>query len=150
MLNKLNFSDNYSSKYYLNTMKLWIGGILEADIADSFRELRNDLEKRVNHLLESKQYGEGLSTWDLSIAITSCPPNEHVKYNKKSSKTDCSLAIDHQTFTVSDTQKREQLLTQTILLSIQQLSLKNIPDFDFNELRQDVVKALAINDHYAL
>jgi hypothetical protein len=129
-------------------MKLWIGGILENDTADSFRELRNDLEKRVNHLLEGKQYGEGLSTWDLIIAITSRPPNEHVKYNKKSRETDCRLVVDHQIFIVSDTQKREQLLTQAILLSIQRLSLKGIPDFDFSELRQDVVKALVINDNH--
>jgi hypothetical protein len=129
-------------------MKLWIGGILENDTADSFRELRNDLEKRVNHLLEGKQYGEGLSTWDLIIAITLRPPNEHVKYNKKSRETDCRLVVDHQIFIVSDTQKREQLLTQAILLSIQRLSLKGIPDFDFSELRQDVIKALVINDNH--
>jgi hypothetical protein len=63
-------------------MKPWIGSILENDTADSFRELRNDLEKRVNHLLKGKQYGEGLSTWDLIIAIISRPPNEHVKYKE--------------------------------------------------------------------
>ena len=150
MLSKSSFSKNYNSKYYLNTMKLWIGGILENDTADSFRELRNGLEKRVNHLLKGKQYGQGLITWDLIMAITPHPPNEYVKYNKKSKETDCRLVIDHQLFTVSDTQKKEQLLAQTLLLSIQQLSLKNIPDFNFSELRQDVIKSLAINDDYAL
>jgi hypothetical protein len=41
-------------------MKLWIGGELEADIADSFRDARRSVEKAINDVITANVYSTKL------------------------------------------------------------------------------------------
>ena len=66
-------------------MKLWIGGILDASVADAFRKIRNAIQRSINLKIEAEEYGLGISTWDVVlIALKSKQPKEHTRVAKSS------------------------------------------------------------------
>lgn len=126
-------------------MKIWIGGILDAGVADAFRLLRNSIEEKINSAIEHVNYGTGLTTWDVILVVSSTPPKEYVRYNKANKETDIRLVVDHQTFLEADSEQRSKALVDTLLNSIRRLSGKKINDFDFMRLESDVAKAFEVN-----
>ena len=80
-------------------MKLWIGGILDASVADAFREIRNVMERSINLKIEAEEYGLGISTWDVVlVALKSKQPKEHTRVAKSSRETDIRIVIDYTDF----------------------------------------------------
>ena len=66
-------------------MKLWIGGILDANITDAFREIRNEIQRVINLKIEVEKYGLEISTWNIVlVVIESRQPKEHTKFAKVS------------------------------------------------------------------
>ena len=126
-------------------MKLWIGGILDASVADSFREIRNVILCLINLNIEAEEYGLGISTWDVVlVALESKQPKEHTRVAKSSRETDIRIVIDYTDFLHGSTQQREAIIREALLESIHRLSQKRIPDFDFTKLQKDVTEALRL------
>lgn len=50
-------------------MKLWMGEILDASIADAFRESRNEVERAINVKIEAEEYGSGITSWDVVLVV---------------------------------------------------------------------------------
>ena len=123
-------------------MRLWIGGIIDAIVADEFRCLRNSIEERINAVIADIDYGSGISTWDVILVISSTPPNEYVRYSKINKETDVRLVIDFDTFLAAKPTERLEMLGQALLNSTERLSKKKISDFDFNSLQRDVTTVL--------
>jgi hypothetical protein len=99
-------------------LKLWVGGIIDAYIANSFRELRNTLQQAVNTALHNQHYGDALGTWDVVIAVCSRPPSEHVRYSARTKETDIRVVIDHALFEQSSLPERANLLAGAVLDSL--------------------------------
>jgi len=126
-------------------MKLWIGGILDASVADAFREIRNAIQCSINLKIEAEEYGLGISTWDVVlVALKSKQPKEHTKVAKSSRETDIRIIIDYTDFLHGSTQQREAIVREALLESIHRLSQKRIPDFDFTKLQKDAAEALRL------
>ena len=126
-------------------MKLWIGGILDASVADAFREIRNAIQRSINLKIEAEEYGLGISTWDVVlVALESKQPKEHTRVAKYSRETDIRIVIDYINFLRGSTQQREAIIREALLESIHRLSQKRIPDFDFTKLQKDVTEALRL------
>ena len=124
-------------------MKLWIGGILDASVADAFSEIRNAIQRLINLKIEAEEYGSGLSTWDVVLVVLeSKQPKEHTRFAKSSRETDLRIVIDYKGFLHGSTQQREAIIREALLESIHRLSQKRIPDFDFIKLQKDVTEAL--------
>jgi hypothetical protein len=124
-------------------LKLWVSGIVAADVADSFQALRNALEHQVNTTIQQGHYGAGLGTWDLIIAVRPSPPAEYVRYNRRTKETDVRLTIDHAHFLRASTSERATLIAATLRTSLHKLAAKGIPEVDSDRLQQDVSGALA-------
>jgi hypothetical protein len=124
-------------------LKLWVGGIVEANIADSFRQLRNTLEQTVNTALQAQHYGDALLTWDVVLAVRLSPPPEHVRYNPHTKETDVRVVIDYLNFERASSDDRAGLLADAVLKSLHYLETKSIPDLNLEQLQQDVLGALA-------
>lgn len=124
-------------------LKLWVGGILDADIGDSFRHLRNTLQQAVNTALQDQHYGDALGTWDVVLAVCSRPPREHVRYNARTKETDIRVVIDHAHFEQASLAERADLLADAVLKSLHRLRGKGLAGVDFDRLQQDVSVALA-------
>jgi len=126
-------------------MKLWIGGILDASIADAFRESRNEVERAINVKIEAEEYGSGITSWDVVLVVLeSRQPKEHTRVAKASRETDVRIVIDYTCFINSSTQQKEAIIQEALLESIRRLSQKRIPDFNFTKLQQDVTEALRL------
>jgi hypothetical protein len=123
-------------------MKLWVGGIIDAEVADEFRHLRNSMEESINNVITEADYGSGMSTWDVILVISSTPPSEYVRYSKTNKESDVRVVIDFDTFLVAEASERSNMLGQALLKSIESLSKKKIVGFDFTALRRDVVAIL--------
>ena len=128
-------------------MKLWIGGILDASVADAFREIRNAIQRSINLKIEAEEYGLGISTWDVVlVALESKQPKEHTRVAKSSRETDVRIVIDYADFLHGSTQQREAIIREALLESIHRLSQKRIPDFDFTKLQKDATEALRLTN----
>ena len=124
-------------------MKLWIGGILDASIADAFSEIRNEIQRAINLKIEAEEYGSGISTWDVVLVVLeSRHPKEHTRVARVSRETDVRVVIDYTGFLQGSTQQREAILLEALLESIHRLSQKRIPDFNFIKLQKNVVEAI--------
>ena len=126
-------------------MKLWIGGILDASVADAFREIRNAIQHSINLKIEAEEYGLGISTWDVVlIALKSKQPKEHTRFARSIQETDIRIIIDYTDFLHGSAQQREAIIREALLESIHRLSQKRIPDFDFTKLQKDATEALRL------
>jgi hypothetical protein len=120
-------------------MNLWIGGIIHASIVDDFRVIRNSIEQIINSKIAAEYYGAGITTWDLVLVILeSNHPKEHTRVSKISRETDVRIVIDYLSFLRGSTQQRAEIIHMALLESLQRLSQKRIPDFDFTRLQKDV------------
>ena len=124
-------------------LKLWVGGILDADIADSFRQLRNRLQEKINAALQGQHYGDALGTWDVVLVVSSRPPAEHVRYSARTKETDVRVVINHNQFAQASMTERADLLAEAMLKSLQRLKGKRIDGVDFDRLEHDVSEVLA-------
>ncbi|RZK31098.1 MAG: hypothetical protein EOO63_05025 [Hymenobacter sp.] len=124
-------------------LKLWVGGIIEANLADSFRQLRNALEQTVNTALQAQHYGDALLAWDVVIAVRLSPPPEHARYNAQTKETDICVVIDYTNFEQASSDERAGQLADAVLKSLHYLRTKSIPGLDFEQLQQDVSVVLA-------
>ena len=124
-------------------LKLWVGGIVEANIVDSFRQLRNTLEQTVNTALQAQHYGDALVAWDVVLAVRLSPPPEQVRYNAHTKETDIRVVIDYLNFERASSDDRAGLLADAVLKSLHYLQTKRIPGLNLEQLQQDVLVALA-------
>jgi hypothetical protein len=124
-------------------LKLWVGGILDAEIGDSFRLLRNALEARINAALQGQDYGDALGTWDVILVVSSQPPAEYVRYSKRTKETDVRLVVNYDDFVQASGNERADLLAGALLKSLHRLRGKHIDGVDFDRLEHDVSGALA-------
>lgn len=119
-------------------MKLWIGGEIQAEVADSFRMARLSVEKTINENLENKNYDILLTDWDC-IAILRDDDDfaERTTYSKKKKDMDFRLKIDYSAFTKSDSKQQESLIFQMLQRSISILKQKEV-GFGIDQLIADV------------
>ena len=124
-------------------LKIWIGGILDADIADSFRQLRNRLQEKINTALQGRHYGDALGTWDVILVVSSRPPAEYVRYSALTKETDVRVVSNHDQFAQAIEVERADLLADAVLKSLYLLRGKRITGVDFERLEHDVSGILA-------
>jgi hypothetical protein len=101
-------------------MKLWIGGEVDLDVHDGFREARGLVERRVNDCLE--QTSSAIGKWAVVAIIRG--QDDPVYHELKRASKDLSivefrLKIDHRSFLHGSLPARCGLLTDALLRSIQ-------------------------------
>lgn len=120
-------------------MKLWIGGEIQADIADSFRDARNSVEKTINSYIRDKRYDLPLSSWDvIAIVRDDNELPETVDYSAKQQEMDFRLTINHEDFKRSGELERERLIYQMLIKSLALLKDKGVASSDIEQLMLDV------------
>ncbi|MBI3859562.1 MAG: hypothetical protein HY296_04905 [Thaumarchaeota archaeon] len=124
-------------------MKLWIGGeLVAADIADAFREARQEVEHALNNVFAKREYGPGLSDWAFIAMIYSAFDDfypEVRKYRRSKSSCEFRLRIDHSQFARGDASARAGLICNALLDCLADLRSRGA------EVDIDAVKADCIN-----
>jgi hypothetical protein len=121
-------------------VKLWIGGEIQADIGDAFRDARSSVERAINAEIETKHYDIPLSAWDVIAIIrddTDFP--EISKYSLKKNDMDFRLAIDHEAFKSGTRLEQQRLVYSMLLRSLSLLREKGISGSGIEHLTSDVI-----------
>lgn len=120
-------------------MKLWIGGEIDADVADSFRVVRNRIEAAVNRVTMPKSYDMPLTGWDC-IAIVRADDEfpERIHYSPKNGQMDFRLRIDYSKFRTATPREQELMLFTMLLRSLELLAERLPTRVSIEELTADL------------
>jgi hypothetical protein len=120
-------------------MKLWIGGEIEADVADTFRVTRNAVERAVNRVIESKDYSLQLKKWScIAIVRADTLMPERLRYSPKRQEMDFRLALDHGRFLSGTDSERRAMLFAMLRRSLSLLETKLPTRGGLDNLKEDL------------
>lgn len=120
-------------------MKLWIGGEISAEVADSFRRARSSVERAINEAIGTKEYSIGVASWDcIAILRDDNAMKEIIKYSAKKREMDFRLRIDLQKFQTGSDLQREALIFEMLERSLALLKEKGAPREGLDLLAADL------------
>ncbi len=122
-----------------------MSGEVHGDLADAFRAARNEVVAVLNEAFENKDYGPGLTAWDLIPIILpkDWPLHEEVvRYSKRTKETEFRLHIDFDTFKNASPAGQRILICNVLRFSLTYLEATKVKDVDFASLRADFEKAI--------
>jgi hypothetical protein len=116
-------------------MKLWIGAETQAEVTESFRSIRTEVERAVNAAIASFKSDIGVDSWDCVVILREdVHLPEVIKFSKARRDMDFRLQLDYQTFFKSDELGRKQLLFALLLRSLMLLKHKTGLAAEFDQL----------------
>ena len=121
-------------------MELWIGGEIDSVVGDDFRKARNSLEDRINAFLSTRNYNLPFNGWDVICILRNDNEFDEIhKYSKKNNDMDFRLSVNYSTFLEGDALKKEKLIFDTLLRSLEILKDKGISEKELDVLKQDLL-----------
>lgn len=120
-------------------MTLWIGSEIDADVADSFREIRKRVESAINRVITEKSYDLPLTGWDcIAIIRVDEEFKERVRYSRKTHEMDFRLRLSHTEFKFANSDIREAMLFLMLNRSLDLLA-RYCPPHALQLLRNDLL-----------
>ena len=130
-------------------MKLWISGRIDYDIDNIFfGNVLHSVEDTVNEVIQKKNYGDAIDSWDIIMVIFKDCNNEseQFKYSSKEKETDIEVCVNHNNFKNGDLKNGKKLFFEALLYSFEKMKgHKKLKDFDFENLIKDVQQIRANN-----
>lgn len=122
-------------------MKLWIGGEIEASVADQFRLARNEVENYINSKIKNIKAKE-VNDWDvIAILRDDDQFEERIRFNKKDGM-DIRLKIPFESFKVSDIKQQKVILLEMLNRSLSYI-FKKYPNIEeINQVKEVVSEAI--------
>jgi hypothetical protein len=121
-------------------MKLWIGGEIQTDIGNAFREARNKVEKTINSVIDNKDYDLEFNSWDVIVILRDDDNfKEITKYSKKKKDMDFRLRLNHKDFADATQGRQEAMIVELLLRSLKILKEKGSSENGVMDLRTDVL-----------
>ncbi|MET0636618.1 MAG: Imm44 family immunity protein [Chitinophagaceae bacterium] len=121
-------------------MKLWISGRIDYDIDDGFfRKVLHEVEQSVNAVIEKRDYGSSIESWDVIMIVFKDGMEGTFKYNARTKETDIEVPIDHEKFKAGHVRTGKILFFDALIISLQKLKEdRRIKDFSFQKIIDDV------------
>ncbi len=121
-------------------MKFWTTGRIDEKIEfEIFQRPMLEIESSINSIIQDKNYGEEISSFDAVINIFKKPGEERFKYSPKNKETDIDVNIDHDEFLYADFNKRCALYLSAVLHAIDGIKTnKHLSKFNFEALSKDI------------
>ncbi len=121
-------------------MKLWVGGEISAEVADSFRLARGTVEKAINEVIGNKSYDVDLNAWDcIAILRDDDAFKEIVKYSPKKKEVEFRLKISFERFRTASGIQREALIFEMLVRSLDVMKEKGVKVQGLEVLIEDVI-----------
>ena len=96
------------------------------------------IEEKINKVIEGKNYGDAILSYDAIVNIFEVPGEERFKYSPKNKDTDIDVNIGHDDFLHGDFDKRYELFMDAVLRSIEGIRInRHLAKFDFEAFRKD-------------
>jgi hypothetical protein len=121
-------------------MKFWTTGRIDEKIEfEIFQLPMLEIENRINNIVQNKNYGDEILSYDVVINIFEHPSQERFKYSPKNKETDIDVNIDHDEFLHANFNERCILYLNAILHSISGIRMnKHLIKFDFDAFKRDL------------
>ncbi len=125
-------------------MRFFFSGELDAEVGDSYRPVRSEVETALNNSLGERNYGDVLDEIGIIPMILGPRFSEGRKERrliKRADKTaDYRLFIDYRAWTVGSQDDRKGLLLKNVLACVEHINQKLKGRFDGERLRQDILR----------
>ncbi|WP_436716944.1 Imm44 family immunity protein [Roseiconus lacunae] len=124
-------------------MKFWMSGECDVKVYDDYRIVRAQIEKDVNRILKSNDYGSGVKKLNvipiiLSKAAQNDLFNEIKRFDRKKRESEFRLHVSLARFRSATLTEKYDLIRDLIIRSIHLMKDFDITDFDFERLSLDV------------
>jgi Immunity protein 44 len=133
-------------------MRIFISGEIDGQISNEVREIRNEIDRKLN-CLENNDYGSEFV--DIGIIPIIIDPKrglfeagffkERKLIKRKAKEADIRLKTDFNKFQAGDNKIRRLLLIDNVIRSIRVIGEKSKSDFNAEKLISDIIKALEID-----
>lgn len=123
-----------------------MSGEIETTVSEPFREILNEIEKRLK-CLEVNDYGNAVQNLGIIPIIVKVVPEfesagfhkERKLYKKKTKDADYRLRIDYESFLNANYEKKKLLIIKNVVDCIRLLGKKVKKDFAAERLENDVL-----------
>jgi len=130
-------------------MNFFISGELDAEIAEVFRPIRQDVEKLLNENLGSHVYGSALEKISLIPIIVGpmfMPRPERRLIKHKSKVADYRIVVEYELFLKGSAETRKELLIENLLSAVADISKKLGNNFEGQRLYQDIINLFKLKN----
>lgn len=141
-------SDHPSTSRTGESMKLWMSAEIDADVYESYRLVRRQVEDAVNALLAASDYGGGVQEWAfIPMITTSQAPDyrEVAQFSKKDRSVEFRLRIPHGEFSRASREEQRALVLESLIRSVLMMPQLGIEGLDARRLTSDLERLAA--DH---
>ena len=127
-------------------MKFWTTGRIDEKITfESFQPAMLKVEKEINNVIKSQDYGDLITSYDVIVNIFEKKIEEKFRYSLKNRETDIDVSINHDDFLNSNTETKYKLYLKAVLYSIEKMKLnKHLKDFNFELFQKTIAPLLEL------
>lgn len=134
-------------------MNFFISSEVDAPVADSFREIRKEIEKELNSL-DQNFYGESVENVSIICMIVNLTSEfdeagfhgELLRYSKKNKNADVRIRINYLKFFNGDSAYRKILVLKSIIDAIRGVAQKTNGEFNAVELENDILNLFNVTN----
>lgn len=120
-------------------MKVWLGGNVDYTIADSYRVIRNKIEKKINSLIEHKDYGVDIISLDITFVIRDDINQDVFKFSKKTKESDIEINILLEKFISFSEKEKVEILLNHVVKSLEIIVLKYNLKCPLENFKNDII-----------
>jgi Immunity protein 44 len=133
----------HSTNRTIDAMELWMGGEIQVDVGDAYREARNEVEAALKDVFAG-DYGPGLVELAFigMIDPTSFYP-EVKKYSARKKEAEFRLYIDYDAFRSATGLKQRAMICDTVIRAVRLLPEVGATRIDCERLVADILSVAA-------
>ncbi|RYF96180.1 MAG: hypothetical protein EOO02_22475 [Chitinophagaceae bacterium] len=122
-------------------MKFWMSGRIGLEIgSDVFRLPLLETEKSINAVVNDKNYGDEIQSFDVIAVIFKEGGEEVFRYGAKEKDTNIEVVVDHDSFRDSGYSGRVLLLIDAVLYAVHKIrGHKKLRAFNFTFFERDLL-----------
>lgn len=129
-----------------------MSGEVDASVSEPFREVRNDIQKKLK-VLEKNDYGSEVESLGVIPIVACLTPElenagffkERQLFSKKKKDADFRLRINYEKFINADEATKRLLVIKNVIDSVRLLSEKAKKDFDAKRLEADILAVCEVS-----
>lgn len=125
-------------------MKLWMGAEIDRDVNVAYRQVRQEIEARMNALLVDSAYGGDIDEWTVIPIIPALVPEyrEIARVSKKGRSAEFRLRIPHAEFKHATPDGQRRLIVELLKRSVRMMPTLGAHGLDVDRLVHDLDRTM--------
>lgn len=125
-------------------MKLWMGAEIDRDVNVAYRQVRQEIEARMNALLVDSAYGGDIDEWTVIPIISALQPyyGEIARVSKKGRSAEFRLRIPHAEFKDATRDGQRRLVMDMLIRTLRMMPKLGAQGLNVDRLAHDMERLL--------